>query len=113
MVNELAVNRIVETDVYCDICGEWVIGWQSDGIGVSRERAKRYARTKGCTTGKKIIYKKCRIKKRIETCSIQRQIGVAGLDANEACMGFCAETSDEPIEKCKRCIACTSYQWEE
>ena len=108
----MAIRRVVETDVYCDVCGEWVVGWESDGIGVSRELAKHYARTKGCTTGKKIICKKCRIKKRIETCSIQHRIGVTGIDANGACMGFGREPSDEPIEKCKRCIAYTSYQME-
>lgn len=109
----MAISRVVETHVYCDVCGEWVIGWCSDGIGVNREMAKQYARKKGCTTGEKIICKKCRINKRIKTCSLQRRIGAAGLDANGACMGFGTETSDEPIEKCKRCIACTSYEWEE
>lgn len=109
----MAITRTVETDVYCDICGEWVIGWQSNGIGISRAWAAHFARKKGCTAGEKIICKKCRIKKRIETCSIQRRIGSAGRDANGACMGFGTEASDEPIEKCKRCIACTSYQWEE
>lgn len=108
----MAISRVVETDVYCDVCGDWVVGWRSDRLGVSKEWAKNFARKKGCTTGKKIICKKCRINKRIETCSIQRRIGIAGRDSNGACMGFGTETSDEPIEKCKRCIACTSYEWE-
>lgn len=112
-MEKIAVTRIVETDVYCDVCGEWVVGWRSDGIGVSREWAKHFARAKGCTVGKKIICRKCRIKKKIETCSIQRRIGSAGRDANGTCMGFGSEISDEPIEKCKQCIACTSNQWEE
>lgn len=108
----MAISRVVETDVYCDVCGELVVGWSSGEIGVSRAWAKHYARKKGCTVGKKIICRKCRINKRIETCSIQRRIGFAGRDSNGACMGFCTESSDEPIEKCKRCIACTSYEWE-
>ena len=26
----MAIERTVETDVYCDICGEWIVGWKSD-----------------------------------------------------------------------------------
>lgn len=47
------------------------------------------------------------------TCSLQRKIGNAGRDSDGTCMGFASVVSDEPMERCKRCIACTSYQWEE
>lgn len=109
----MAIKRTVETDVYCDICGEWIIGWRSSDTGTSKTWAAYFARKKGCTVGKKVICKKCRIKKRIQTCSIQRKIGSTGRDSDGTCMGFGSETSDEPLEKCKRCIACTSYQWKE
>ena len=107
----MAITRKVDTDVYCDICGKWVMGWTSNNDGVSRAWAAKYARKKGCTVGKKIICKECRIEKRIQTCSIQQKIGSAGRDSDGTCMGFGGEASDEPLEKCKQCIACTSYQW--
>lgn len=109
----MAIFREVRTEVYCDVCGEYVIGWRSKGLGVSREWAKRFAREKGCTTGKKIICKNCRISKRIEKCSLQKKYGVAGVDGSGACLGFGKEFDDEPIEKCKRCIAYTSFDWDE
>ena len=109
----MAIKRTVETDVYCDICGAWIIGWRSSNTGTSKIWAAYFTRKKGCTVGEKVICKKCRIKKRIQTCSIQRKIGSAGRDSDGSCMGFGSETSDEPLEKCKRCIACTSYPWKE
>lgn len=109
----MAITRKVDTDVYCDICGKWVMGWRSDNNGVSRAWAAKYARKRGCTVGKKIICKECRTEKRIQACSIQQKIGSAGRDSDGTCLGFGSETSDEPLEKCKRCIACTSYQWKE
>lgn len=109
----MAIERTVETDVYCDVCGEWVMGWKSNEAGVSRAWAAEYTRRRGGTVGKKIVCKKCRIKERIRTCSMQRKIGNAGRDSDGTCMGFASVVSDEPMERCKRCIACTSYQWEE
>lgn len=109
----MAVYRKVTTEVYCDVCGARIIGWHSTRNGVSIAWAKYHVREKGCTTGKRIVCKDCRIKKRINTCSIQRKIGSAGRDGNGDCLGFGSETSDEPIEQCKRCIACTAYEWEE
>ena len=109
----MAIFREVRTEVYCDICGEYVIGWKSPGIGVSRSWAAYFARENGCTTGKKIICKSCRISRRIEKCSLQKKCGVAGVDGSGACLGFGKEFDDEPIEQCKRCIACTSFDWEE
>lgn len=50
----MAITRKVDTDVYCDICGKWVMGWTSNNDGVSRAWAAKYARKKGCTVGKKI-----------------------------------------------------------
>ena len=99
----MAIERIVETDVYCAICGEWIVGWKSDGIGVSRAWAAARAREKDCTVGKKVICRKCRIKQRIQICSIQRRIGSAGETKNGMCLGF-------ELEKCKRCFASTSYE---
>ncbi len=29
-----------------------------------------------------------------------------------ACLGFSHDGDDEPIERCKRCIACTSFDWD-
>ncbi len=26
----MAIERTVETDVYCDVCGEWIMGWKSN-----------------------------------------------------------------------------------
>lgn len=102
----MAIERIVETDVYCDICGEWIVGWKSDEIGVSRAWAAVCAREKGCTVGKKVICRNCRIKQRIQICSIQRRIGSAGETKNGMCLGF-------ELEKCKRCFACTSFATKE
>lgn len=56
------------------------------------------------TVGKKIVCKKCRIKERIRTCSLQRKIGNAGRDSDGTCMGFASVVSDEPMERCKRCM---------
>ena len=113
----MAIYREVRTEVYCDICGEYVIGWKSPGKGVSRAWAAYFAREEGCTTGKKIICKSCRISRRIEKCSLQKKRGDAGRDGNGVCLGFGSgydrQLDDEPIEQCKRCIACTSFDWEE
>lgn len=83
----MAIFREVRTEVYCDICGEYVIGWKSPGIGVSRSRAAYFAREEGCTTGKKIICKSCRISGRIEKCSLQKKCGEAGKNADGICNG--------------------------
>lgn len=101
----MAIERTVETDVYCDVCGEWIMGWKSNDTGVSRAWAAEYTRRRGGTVGKKIVCKKCRIKERIRTCSLQRKIGNAGRDSDGTCMGFASMVSDEPMERCKRCIA--------
>ena len=62
----MGITRTVTTQVYCDVCGKWVIGWESEETGVSREWAKYHARRKGCTAGQKVICKECRIKQRIK-----------------------------------------------
>lgn len=49
----MAITRKVDTDVYCDICGKWVMGWTSNNDGVSRAWAAKYARKKGCTVQEK------------------------------------------------------------
>ena len=81
----MAIERTVETNVYCDICGEWIMGWRSNDTGVSKVWASYYAR------------------KAFQTCSVQHKIGNAGRDNNGMCRGF------EMLE-CKRCFACTSYE---
>lgn len=102
----MAIKRTVETDVYCDICGEWIASWKSNDTGVSKTWAAVLVREKGCTVGKKVICRECRIKKRIQICSIQRKIGSTGIDSNGMCLGF-------ENEKCKQCFACTSYEQKE
>ena len=99
----MGITRTVTTQVYCDVCGKWVIGWESEETGVSREWAKYHARRKGCTAGQKVICKECRIKQRIKKCSLQKKWGAAGMDGG-ACLGFTHDGDDEPIERCKRCI---------
>lgn len=69
----MAIYREVSTEVYCDICGEKVIGWNSVRNGVSKIWAAYFARQEGCTTGKKIVCKQCRIKQRMEKCSLQNK----------------------------------------
>lgn len=109
----MAIFREVKTEVYCDVCGKYIIGWGSKGIGVSRQWAAYYARQRGCTTGKQITCKECRIKKRIKACSLQKKWGAAQKDADGSCLGFSNENDDEPIDKCKNCIACSAFDWEE
>lgn len=109
----MAIYREVETDVYCDVCGEHVIGWKSAGLGVSRAWAAFYARQEGCTTGKRIVCKKCRIEQRKRQCSLIKRYGHPPIEKTGECLGFSNENDDEPIEKCKRCIACSSFDWEE
>lgn len=53
----MGITRTVTTRVHCDVCGEWVTGWESEGIGISREWAKYFVRLQGCTAGKRIICK--------------------------------------------------------
>ena len=78
----MAIERTVETDVYCDVCGEWIMGWKSNDTGVSRAWAAEYTRRRGGTVGKKIVCKKCRIKERIRTCSLQRLFDEEGATAD-------------------------------
>lgn len=107
----MAVFKETRTEVYCDNCGELLEAWK--GVtGISREWAKYFVRQEGATTGKRIKCKKCRIEARIEKCSLIKKYGSPGKD-NDTCLGFGKEFDDEPIEKCKRCIACNSFDWEE
>ena len=60
----MAIKRTVETDVYCDICGEWITGWKFNDTGVSKIWAAAFVREKGCTVGKKVIcHKVCNFNK--------------------------------------------------
>ena len=106
----MTIKRIVVTEVYCDVCGEHVAGWESDDVGESRALATYYAREKGCAVGKRVICKSCRIKERIRKCGLQYKIGSAGCDDNGLCMGIKERVSDELINECKYCIASTPYR---
>ena len=108
----MAIIRVVETNVYCDECGEYITGWSNMKNGVSKDWAKFFARKEGCTAGKKIICKKCRIDKKMEKCSIRKKQGAVGKDDNYACSGFLVENGNELLEKCKHCIAYASFDWE-
>ena len=70
----MAIYREVRTEVYCDICGEQIAAFKNAGRtgGVSREWAAYFARQEGCTTGKKVICKSCRISRRIENVAYKR-----------------------------------------
>lgn len=80
----MAIFRTVETEVYCDVCGEYVTGWAGKN-GVSLDWAAYFARQEGCTTGKKIVCKQCRIKERMKKCGLIKKHGEAGVD-NGICM---------------------------
>lgn len=108
----MPIYREVSTEVCCDICGERVVGWHKTGTGTSKAWAAYFARQEGCTTGKNIICKQCRIKQRMRKCCLQKRYGTAGKDGSGACLGFGSECDDEPIEQCKRCIACASFDWD-
>lgn len=109
----MAIKRIVVTEVYCDVCGEHVYGWEGDDVRVSKAWATYYAREKGCTVGKRVICKRCRIKERIRKCGLQYKIGSVGCDDNGLCMGIKERVSDELMDECKCCIACTPYRQKE
>ncbi|MGI6094596.1 MAG: hypothetical protein ACOYBL_04090 [Lachnospiraceae bacterium] len=94
----MAIFREVETTVYCDVCGEYVIGWHSKGQGVSRAWAAYHARQKGCTTGKKIVCKKCRIERKKQHCSLIKRYGQPQQEQSGACLGFSGEYDDGFIE---------------
>lgn len=34
----MAITRKVDTDVYCDICGKWVMGWTSGTLDIVYRR---------------------------------------------------------------------------
>ncbi len=104
----MAIYREVTTDVYCDVCGENILSWSSR-VGVSKAWAAYYARQKGCTTGKKIVCKQCRINKRMEKCSLRKKYGAT--DTNGTCSGIPDEFNDETTEKCRQCIAYSSFDW--
>lgn len=101
----MAIFRKVVTEVYCDICGEQLAGWESAGTGVSKNRAARYVRDHGCTTGKRIICKRCRVGSRIEKCRLKKE----GKDSNGDCLGAIKPFYDGPADQCKHCIALSSY----
>ena len=63
---EMAIERTVETNVYCDICGEWIMGWRSNDTGVSKVWASYYASKKRLySRQKRSPVKNCRIQKSI------------------------------------------------
>ena len=104
----MGIRRTVTTRVLCDICGKEILGWvDARRQGVSRLLASIYARESGATEGKCVTCKACRIKQRMKACKDSIT------DGNGTCMGWAkSDHDDEPIEKCKRCIACSAYDWE-
>lgn len=58
---------------------------------------------------KKIVCKQCRINKRMEKCSLRKKYGAT--DTNGTCSGILDEFNDETIEKCRQCIAYSSFDW--
>lgn len=110
----MGIYREVETIVMCDKCGTEIKHWISTNTGVSKEWATYYARLEGATVGKRgVICKKCRIEERQKKCSLIKRLGEPGKEADGTCRAFVTEYSDEPIEQCKRCVACTDFDWEE
>lgn len=123
----MGISRTVRTEVYCDNCGKFIVAWQSDEThtdGISKEWAKHFVRVRGCTAGKKVICKQCRIEKRMEKCRLLTAADLTTMQGLTAmwpqqqtkesfCLGLCNEGDDEPIEKCKKCIACSAFDWEE
>ncbi len=109
----MAIFKKVYTAVYCDICGGRIAAFEDagKGSGVSIGWAAYFARQEGCTTGKKVICKNCRISRRIEKCGLQRKLGKAGR-TEDACLGFCNDISGDPMAQCRRCIAYASFDWE-
>lgn len=107
----MAIRREVTTEVYCDVCGKRIIRCSGTDSGVSKAWAAYFSRQEGCTTGKKIVCKQCRIKKRMEKCRLQKKWREAGRDVSGACLGFSDKFNNAPIEQCKRCVACTSFDW--
>lgn len=103
----MGIKRAVHTRVICDICGEEILAWYAiRRDGVSRLAAAIYAREKGATVGKQVICKECRIKRRMKACRDSIS------DGNGTCLGYGKSNhDDEPIEKCKRCIAHSGYDW--
>lgn len=108
----MGIERTVETKIHCDICGEYVMGWRSEGKGVSIGWAEYYAREKGCSVGKKVVCKSCRIKTRALKCSLQKKYGKAVRDREGKCMGLPDMYADGIMDKCRNCIAYYAYKWE-
>lgn len=103
----MGIYREVNTDVTCDKCGEEILAWKSTGTGVSKLWAEHYARMEGATVGKKgVICKECRIAEKQQGCSLIKTIEHPGQDEDKKCLGF------NIVEKCKRCIAYTGFDWD-
>ena len=104
----MGIERTVHTRVICDIYGEEILGWfDTRRDGVSRLSASIYARENGATVGKRVICRKCRIKRRMNACKDSIK------DGGGACLGLAKSIyDDEPAEKCKGCIAHNGYDWE-
>ena len=110
----MGIKRTVYTTVVCDTCNEKVYSWIDTGTGVSKAWATYIARKEGMTVGKKgVMCKERRIAERQKKCSLIKRLGEPGREADGTCRGFGTENDDEPIEQCKRCIACVDFDWEE
>lgn len=70
-------------------------------------------KARGLYDWQKIVCKKCRIERKRQHCSLIKRYGQPQKEQSGACLGFGKPFDDEPIEQCKRCIACTSFDWDE
>lgn len=72
----MAIERTVETNVYCDICGEWIMGWRSNDTGVSKVWASYYARKKAVQSEKRSLVKTAESKKHFRhvVCSTKSEM---------------------------------------
>lgn len=105
----MGIRKRAFTEMTCDVCGERIIAFNS---WLETGWLKHFARCEGATCGKRHVCRECRIKEKIERCGLIKRHGEAGRDGI-FCMGFGTERDDEPCSKCKKCIACTSFDWDE
>lgn len=103
-----------QTDVYCDSCGRWLVGWN---IHINNISVKFRIQEDGATTGEKIVCRQCRAANKRENCTLIKKMIKNGQGKPDyygyACGGYGTEESDEPCEKCKNCIAYHNLDMEE
>lgn len=65
----MAIFREVETTVYCDVCGEYVIGWHSKGQGGKQSMGSISRKAKGLYYWQKDCMQK--VQNRAEKAALQ------------------------------------------